>query len=207
MPQEFITRRNLPRSIFVPGGRYFITTAARARAPFFGEPLFRFILLRDLTVCSVLKKFDILTLSILPDHLHLLIKINSINTSKIMQSLKTNSSKNINAIVRPTDEFRWQRSFYDHLVRDEYDFLRLKRYVLRNPTKHEIKGFTWARKNEANRLMEMATERIKNVVESNGGLIGNFGKSLNRIIYELYGLPEKDINVVERYFVGCERER
>lgn len=135
MSPEYKRRGNLPRSIFVPGGCYFITTAVRARAPVFEDRVLRFILLRDLVVCSVLKEFDLLALSVLPDHIHLLIKIKSINTSKVMQSFKTNSSKNINAVIRPADEFRWQRSFYDRLVRDDGDYLRLKRVHPKQPNK------------------------------------------------------------------------
>jgi putative transposase len=207
MSPEYKRRGNLPRSIFVPGGRYFITTAVRARAPVFEDRVLRFILLRDLVVCSVLKEFDLLALSVLPDHIHLLIKIKSINTSKIMQSFKTNSSKNINAVIRPADEFRWQQSFYDRLVRDDGDYLRLKRYILNNPTKHDIKGLTWVRKNNTDRLMRRATALIRNAAYSEAGLIRDFDKSINGIVYEVYALPHKDINAVEKYLVGCELER
>ena len=144
MPQEFIKHRNLPRSIFVPGGRYFITTAARARAPFFGEPVLRFVLLKDLIITLVLKGATLTTLALLPDHIHMIIRISSVNPSEIMRSFKSNSSRNVNRVVRPGDEFRWQRSFYDRLVRDEKEFDRLKRYILMNPKKHGVEAFTWS---------------------------------------------------------------
>ena len=34
-------------------------------------------------------------------------------------------------------EFAWQRNYYEHIVRDEHDLLRLRKYVQENPLKWE----------------------------------------------------------------------
>ena len=29
----------------------------------------------------------------------------------------------------------WQRSYYDHVIRDEHDYLRIAKYIMENPAK------------------------------------------------------------------------
>lgn|GEM_PF-2550091 len=55
--------------------------------------------------------------------------------------------------------------------------------------------------------MRRATALIRNAAYSEAGLIRDFDKSINSIVYEVYDLPHKDINAVEKYLVGCELER
>ncbi len=86
---------------------------------------------------------------IMPNHIHLIISIESQNTlraihesplqnrsliSKIVGYLKMNVSKEIHKI-KP-DENVWQRSFHDHIIRDERDFKKYRDYIIKNP-------YTW----------------------------------------------------------------
>jgi putative transposase len=48
--------------------------------------------------------------------------------SEIIRGFKTFSSRRINEI----EPFRWQRSFYDHIVRDDYDLNRIRSYIQNN---------------------------------------------------------------------------
>ena len=53
--------------------------------------------------------------------------------SKAINAFKTTSSKLIHqsGIL----EFSWQRSFYDHIIRDEKEFNHIKKYIQENPLK------------------------------------------------------------------------
>jgi putative transposase len=196
-------RGNLPRSIYVPGASYFITTAVRARAPFFENANLSYIFLRDLTFNSVIKAFHVQALSILPDHVHLVIKIGRFSTSRIMQSVKLNTAKDINKVVRPTDEFRWQRSFYDHLVRDEEDFDRIVSYIIDNPVKHEAEGYVWVMRRDimkpVNKELLNAYKNIRVIITalSEAKQHHALDEALKTYVFELFQLSEEEKEAVE----------
>ncbi len=62
--------------------------------------------------------------------------------SEIMRGFKTFSSRRINTVGNglkpfPTaagpHKFQWQKSFYDHIIRNEIDLNRIREYIVRNP--------------------------------------------------------------------------
>jgi putative transposase len=53
--------------------------------------------------------------------------------SKAMNAFKTTSSKLIHQ--SGLLEFSWQRSFYDRIIRDEKEFMQIKKYIQENPLK------------------------------------------------------------------------
>lgn len=59
------------------------------------------------------------------------IKIKSL--SEIIGAFKTTSSKKIHQLG--FGEFKWQRSFYDHIIGDENELDRIRDYILSNPSK------------------------------------------------------------------------
>ena len=56
--------------------------------------------------------------------------------SQIIGAFKTTSSK----IIHETGltEFTWQRSYYDHIIRDEKSLNNIREYILQNPQKWEL---------------------------------------------------------------------
>ncbi|HBV02191.1 MAG TPA: hypothetical protein DEB69_02085 [Candidatus Komeilibacteria bacterium] len=54
--------------------------------------------------------------------------------SEIIRGFKTFSSKRINEINKEI-EFRWQRSFHDHFIRDQQSLNRIRIYIKNNPKK------------------------------------------------------------------------
>ena len=58
------------------------------------------------------------------------IKIKSI--SELIGAYKTTSSKHIH--LAGLNEFKWQRSFYDHIIRDASSFEKISNYIENNPT-------------------------------------------------------------------------
>jgi len=58
--------------------------------------------------------------------------------SKTIQQYKSSVSREIRQIEKP--KFRWQRSFYDHVIRDEMSLYRIRRYIQTNPIRHFVKA-------------------------------------------------------------------
>ena len=55
--------------------------------------------------------------------------------SKTICAFKTTSSKLIHRAGIP--DFKWQRSFYDHIIRNEKSLLKIREYIINNPLKWE----------------------------------------------------------------------
>lgn len=78
---------------------------------------------------------------IMPNHLHGIIIIDmpvgAINNrpygklSQIIKSYKQMVTKQIRK--QNNVYFLWQRSFYDHVIRDDVDFNRVREYIINNP--------------------------------------------------------------------------
>lgn len=65
---------------------------------------------------------------VMPNHLHILLLINyknGITISKIIKHLKTNISREIGYSI-------WQKSFYEHIVRNEKEYFKVKEYIKNN---------------------------------------------------------------------------
>jgi REP element-mobilizing transposase RayT len=54
---------------------------------------------------------------------------------ELIGAFKTTSSKKIHeAGLR---EFKWQKSFYDHVIRNDKSLYRIRKYIINNPLKWE----------------------------------------------------------------------
>jgi REP element-mobilizing transposase RayT len=78
----------------------------------------------------------------MPDHIHVLLEIDrskAINGCKIksvsslMGAYKTTSSKLIH--LSGNMDFEWQRSFHDHIVRNQQSYENIYQYITDNPIK------------------------------------------------------------------------
>ena len=84
---------------------------------------------------------------VMPNHIHAIIEIDSMKTnslkikslSELMGALKTTSSKLIH-LAGYTD-FEWQRSFHDHIIKDEKSYLNISNYIETNPERWEKDKF------------------------------------------------------------------
>ena len=76
---------------------------------------------------------------IMPNHIHMIISIDPENgsmwastptkpLSSLIRSSKTLTSKAANTSL-------WQRSYYDHIIRNEADYLRIWQYIDQNPAR------------------------------------------------------------------------
>ncbi|WP_372934220.1 HsdR family type I site-specific deoxyribonuclease, partial [Mariniphaga sediminis] len=90
------------------------------------------------------EKYDLLAWSIMPNHVHVLIKANS-NLSRIIQSWKsftgkwalTNNKKYNLGISKEAAEF-WMPEYWDRFIRDEQHFNNTIKYILENPKKANL---------------------------------------------------------------------
>ena len=99
---------------------------------------------------------DIDSYVIMPNHVHAIIILDTVDVgtsrdlslqikikslSELVGAFKTVSSKQIHLNGLP--EFKWQRSFYDRIIRNEKELYWIRKYIDENPLKWEIeKGFT-----------------------------------------------------------------
>ncbi len=158
--------RNSQKRYYEENSIYFIVTKTFQNFPYFKEPIFCELFIEDLKICKELKKFKLYGFCLIHDHLNLLIHPNNeFNISKVMKSLKENISRNINVIMGFTQKnnqtktidrfhsqfiqrygknqivipkFKWQKSFYDHIVRNNKDFEYHYNYTVYNFQKHKL---------------------------------------------------------------------
>ena len=74
---------------------------------------------------------------IMPDHLHLLLRIEQaggrmISVPTVVGSLKRSVTCKLRIAI-------WQKGFYDHVIRNEHDYLEHYQYIENNPVKWLIK--------------------------------------------------------------------
>jgi REP element-mobilizing transposase RayT len=66
------------------------------------------------------------------NHVHMLITP-KIDPSRMMQSLKGYTARESNRLLNRTGDPFWQSESYDHWIRDEAEFDRIRRYIEENP--------------------------------------------------------------------------
>ncbi len=76
---------------------------------------------------------------IMPDHIHLILKIECADNENVQNSNNRNSSVSnfVSAFKRFCNkeygENIWQRSFFDHVIRNEHDYIETWQYIDNNP--------------------------------------------------------------------------
>jgi REP element-mobilizing transposase RayT len=147
---------------------YFVTACIQHRAPLFGEVVNDTVCLTPAgeMVAALWEQIPdrfphaALDLSVvMPDHVHGIIAIEHTgpaegvsrhaSLSGILQWFKTNTTttyiRGVKTSGWPRFEGRlWQRTFYDHIIRDDRDLDRIRTYILDNPVQ-------WSMDEEANR--------------------------------------------------------
>ncbi len=137
-------------------GWYFVTICTKKRIEWFGKIMGRKMVLNEygeiVKRCwfdlphhygnCLLDKFVVMS-----NHIHGIIIIKNVGNgfkpfptpytlSEIVRGFKTFSSRRINEIVNK-NKFQWQKSFYDHIIRDERSLNEIRSYIHHNPLKWE----------------------------------------------------------------------
>ena len=80
---------------------------------------------------------------IMPNHVHVLIEpLSGHLLLNIVQSWKSYTAKMANRSLGRAGDF-WQPEYYDHLIRDEVDYLHIVGYIEQNPLKAGLKDWPW----------------------------------------------------------------
>jgi putative transposase len=144
-----------------PGGWYFFTLVTYHRNPVFQNESAVMIFKRALTKIRKDDPFDILAIVILPDHIHMIMrlpdddddysrrisKIKRVFGDEFLKSspiISTFSKSNINRRER----IIWQRRFWEHKIRNQGDLRKHIDYIHYNPVKHghvqDIMNWKWS---------------------------------------------------------------
>ncbi len=82
------------------------------------------------------QKIELICYTIMSNHFHCVLKLidPTIPLYKLLQSIKSYSARQSNAILKRQGKF-WQEESYDHLVRNDRELGNIIQYVLDNPVK------------------------------------------------------------------------
>jgi putative transposase len=138
------------RSIRIQGidyaqpGAYFITVVTHHRICFLSEIIAGAVILKTAgTACMAVWKelprhFSNLALGdivVMPNHLQ---EKAPRALPEIVGEFKSYSTRRINALRSTSGASVWQRGYYEHIVRDDADFSRIRAYILSNPTQWDF---------------------------------------------------------------------
>ena len=149
-------------------GFYFVTICTKNRENFFGHIENQTVILNEYGNIIKMCWFDLPNhyqncilneFIIMPNHIHGIIVIDNVGTglkpvltnpvpnsvvkhknhglSEIVRGFKTFSSRKINHLLK-NKKFQWQRSFYDHIIRNEKALLKIRQYIAQNPLKWDL---------------------------------------------------------------------
>lgn len=84
---------------------------------------------------------------IMPDHFHGIVLLNDISKNnhsltEIVRGFKTFSSRRINENSQIESKFIWQRSFYEKVLRSDNELFFVRKYILENPLRWNLKQGT-----------------------------------------------------------------
>ena len=94
-------------------------------------------------ICALSDRYDICIdkYVVMPNHVHILMTVQRAGQSPaptpdlsgIVGAFKSVTTKAINQLMGTPGQKLWQRSFYDHVIRNEADYLRAWQYIDDNP--------------------------------------------------------------------------
>ena len=144
-------------------GWYFVTICTHNHEPYFGEIINGKMILNPIGIITdncwknidtLHKHIELDYYVIMPNHIHGIIIINSLpvmdanfasitidrtkmELSKIIQQFKRAVTIKIKESV-DYSEFKWQRTFYDRIIRNEKELYNIRRYIEQNPLKRDL---------------------------------------------------------------------
>lgn len=145
-------------------GYYFITICVKGKEPLLGKMQNNIVVLskygeivkEELELSpSIRKEIEIDDFVIMPNHLHIIVVINNVEThgvrlentenklhrkpkslSSFVAGFKSAATKRINKMQNDVF-FQWQPRFYDRIIRDENELKNIRLYIKNNPANFE----------------------------------------------------------------------
>ncbi|OGL43068.1 MAG: hypothetical protein A2W05_07545 [Candidatus Schekmanbacteria bacterium RBG_16_38_10] len=147
-------------------GAYFITICAYSRECIFGDVvngIVKFLPIGKIAyqywneIPKHFKNVELDEFMVMPNHIHGIIVINSYVGVQNFEPLRKQNQfqhtmpSSIGSIIRTYksavthlckgnsyEHFKWQRNYYEHIIRDENDLYQIREYILNNPLKWEL---------------------------------------------------------------------
>ncbi|GHT69524.1 hypothetical protein FACS1894110_19140 [Spirochaetia bacterium] len=120
---------------YIEGAAYHVTSRTNDKIRVFERRLGKKVMLMVLDGAKKKFGFKLMNFCIMPTHIHLLIMPGpGENLSKIMQWIKTHSSKRWNQLHGSTDHL-WGNRFFERPIKDLRDYLYVMNYIDQNPVK------------------------------------------------------------------------
>lgn len=102
-------------------------------------------LIQNALECFNKKRYLLYAWCIMPNHVHAVFQpFQEYTLDKILHSWKSYTATQANKLLKRTGVF-WQREYYDHLIRNQTEFLRIIEYVVENPVKAGMKNWPWVK--------------------------------------------------------------
>jgi len=113
---------------------YFITTAVRDRTPVLTNPEAANFVLSALMWLEKSGRIVLDAAVVMPDHLHFIATLKNGELSRLMQSLKGYTARQINTLLNKKGAF-WQDQYHEHAIRKDEDLKGVVFYMLHNPVR------------------------------------------------------------------------
>jgi putative transposase len=139
------------RRIFIPGGTFFFTIVTYERQPLFFNPDTRQLFRKAVHAVLDTHPFCEVAYCILPDHIHTIwtlpehdsdypIRWRAIkgNFSRWYQELFGLLTVNNESHQKRGEATIWQRRYWEHLIRDDFDYENHMDYIHYNPVRHGL---------------------------------------------------------------------
>jgi REP element-mobilizing transposase RayT len=84
------------------------------------------------------KRYRLICYCIMPNHVHLMIKDIQKPLYRILQTIKSYTSKLANEKLNRSGQAFWQKESYDNLIRNEDDMASKIQYIINNPVKAKL---------------------------------------------------------------------
>jgi putative transposase len=107
---------------------------ARAGPRFLIQDEISSLVAASLLLGEQLGRYELASFVIMPNHVHALL-LPKMNVSVLMKSLKGYTAREANRLLARTGTSFWQKESYDHWVRDQGEWRRIKSYIENNPVK------------------------------------------------------------------------
>ncbi|QIM68708.1 transposase [Basfia succiniciproducens] len=148
------THLRLPFYDYSQYGCYFVTICAKNRFFLFGQivngemqlnEIGKIVKIELLNLLHIYPNSLILDYVIMPNHLHFIwFNQDDIALSRVIKSFKGNAVTQYRHFIYANKrEYKplWQRSFYEHIIRDDKDYERIADYIENNPLQWELDRF------------------------------------------------------------------
>ncbi|MBQ9315047.1 MAG: transposase [Clostridia bacterium] len=145
MEKTYFKRKNLRLNYYdyTEPGYYFITICTNNKENYFGKVEDGRMIYTNTGklainhIEEIENIYDMIKIDkyiVMPNHIHLvliIVKKTNINISRIIKQYKEKITKTIHKPI-------WQKSYYDHVIRNEKDYLRIWKYIDENVQKWEL---------------------------------------------------------------------